>query len=86
MNRTTDASFFSCPICGKKPHVKTFNLNYGIAHCKGTLFKQHPLIQIETGYCNPSKLFRTLSVGWNGIQWERLNSLPITMKIEEFND
>lgn len=83
MSRTTDASFFSCSICGQKPYVKTFNLNYGIAHCKGTLFKRHPLIQIETGYCNPSKLFKTLSYGWNDSHWKTLNDLPITMHIEE---
>ena len=59
MSRTLDVAFFQCPICGKAPYVKTFNLNYGVAYCKGTLLKRHPLIQVKTGYCNPSKLFKT---------------------------
>ena len=53
MSRTLDVAFFQCPICGKAPYVKTFNLNYGVAYCKGTLLKRHPLIQVKTGYCNP---------------------------------
>lgn len=86
MKRTSDATFLSCPICGKKPYVKSYNLNYGVAYCNGTLFSRHPLIEVETEYCNPSKLFRTLSAGWNSIQWERLNSLPITMEIKEVEE
>lgn len=83
MKRTSDATFFSCPICGKNPYVKTYNLNYGTAYCNGTLLKRHPLIQVKTKYCNPSKLFKILSGGWNGVQWKRLNSSPIIIEIEE---
>ena len=65
MSRTSDIAFFPCPICKKTPYVKNFNLNYGTAYCKGTLLKRHPLIQVETGYCNPSQLFGTLANEWN---------------------
>ena len=83
MSRTLDVAFFQCPICGEAPYVKTFNLNYGVAYCKGTLLKRHPLIQVKTGYCNPSKLFKTLSRGWNDSHWKTLNDLPIILHIEE---
>ena len=65
MKRITDMNFFNCPICGKKPHVEIFNMNYGMAYCKGTFFKRHPLIKASTGYCNPSKLYETLMFKWN---------------------
>ena len=86
MSRTLDVAFFQCPICGKAPYVKTFNLNYGVAYCKGTLLKRHPLIQVKTKHCSPSKLFKTLSDGWNDIQWQRLNSLPIIIEMEEVEE
>lgn len=77
MKRINDRYFFTCPICGKKPYVKTFNLNYGIAYCKGSFFNKHPLIQVKTDYCNPSNLYNVLSKGWNNVLWEPLNNLPI---------
>lgn len=86
MNRTSDMAFFHCPICRQKPYVKISNLNYGIAYCKGTLLKKHPLIRVETGYCNPSKLIKTLSNGWNDSHWKTLNDLPIMMHVEEMSN
>ena len=81
MKRTTDMAFFTCPICGKKPYIKTFNINYGIAYCKGTFFKRHPLIEVSTGYCNPSRLYKTLSDGWADSHWKTLNDLPIRINV-----
>ena len=82
MNRTTDYRFFSCPICGERPYIKTINVNYGVAYCKGKLFKRHPIIQVSTGYCNPSELYEKLASGWAYSHWESLNSLPIRINME----
>ena len=86
MGRASGMEFFSCPICGKKPYVKIFNMNYGVAYCKGILLKRHPLIQVETEYCNPSKLIKTLSNGWNYTHWKTLNDLPIRIRVEEIGE
>ena len=86
MKRTLNEKFSPCPICGKKPYVNTYNLNYGTAYCNGSLLKRHPLIQVKTKHCSPSKLFKTLSDGWNDIQWQRLNSLPIITEMEEVEE
>lgn len=86
MSRTSGMEFFSCPICGKKPYVNIYNLNFGTAYCKGTLLKRHPLIQVKTEYCNPSKLIKTLSNGWNYSHWKTLNDLPIVMCVEEISE
>ena len=86
MSRTSGMEFFSCPICGKKPYVKIHNIKFGKAYCNGTLLKKHQLIQVETEYCNPSKLIKTLSYGWNDIHWKTLNDLPITISIKEISE
>lgn len=83
MRRTADWRFFSCPICGEKPYIKTFDLNYGTVYCKGRLFKRHPIIRVDSGYCNPSEVFKTLSSGWNYSHWESLNMLPIRINMEK---
>ena len=86
MERTTDIAFFDCPICGKSPYVATIDVNYGKAYCKGDFFHRHPIIEIKTGYCNPSKLYKTLSKGWNDSHWETLNTLPIRFHIEQVDE
>lgn len=86
MKRTTDMAFFTCPICGEKPYVKTFGIHYGTAYCKGTFLKKHPIIQVETGYCNPSEIFKKLSKGWADSHWKSLNDLPIRINIEHPNE
>ena len=65
MKRTTDIAFATCPICGKKPYIKTFDVNYGVAYCKGNFLKRHSILKAETGYCNPSMLYKVLSKEWN---------------------
>lgn len=66
--KTTNTAFSKCPICGKRPHVETYNLNQGKVYCRGTLFRKHHLIQFETDYQQPSKIFKTLINGWNDNQ------------------
>lgn len=81
MERTTDFAFFSCPICGEKPYIKTFNVNYGMAYCKGSFLKKHPMIMVDSGYCQPSELYKKLADGWNQSHWEPLNMLPIRINM-----
>lgn len=83
MSRTTDVAFFMCPICGERPYVKTFDVNYGMAYCKGTFFKRHPIIRVDSGYCNPSEIYKKLSNGWANSHWESLNMLPIRINMEQ---
>ena len=33
--RTKDNAAFPCPICGKKPHIKTYGVNTAHAYCTG---------------------------------------------------
>ena len=86
MKRTTDMAFFMCPICGEKPYVKTFGINYGMVYCNGKFGKKHPIIQVETGYCNPSEVFKKLSMGWADSHWKPLNDLPIRINMEHPNE
>ena len=83
MKRTTDIAFFMCPICGERPYVEIFGINYGVAYCKGKLFKRHPIIRVDSGYCNPSEIFKKLSNGWADSHWKSLNDLPIRMNMEQ---
>lgn len=83
MKRTTDYRFFSCPICGERPYIKVIDINYGIAYCKGKLFRKHPIIQVSTGYCKSSELYQKLANGWAYSHWESLNMLPIRINMEK---
>lgn len=83
MKRTTDWRFFTCPICGEKPYIKTYGINYGTVFCKGTFLKRHPIIKVDTGYCNPSEIYEKLSAGWADSHWESLNRLPIRINMEK---
>lgn len=65
MKRTTDIIFAICPVCGERPYIKTIDVNYGIAYCKGKFFKRHSMLKAETGYCRPSILHKALSKEWN---------------------
>lgn len=75
MRRTDDATFFTCPICGKKPYVKTYEMNAGYAVCKGHGFHRHKRILVIASFVQPSKLLKTLAEKWNQKQYEQVRFL-----------
>ena len=75
MRRTDDAAFFGCPICGKKPYVKTHEMHTGYAVCKGHGFRRHEKVLAVVGFAQPSKLLKTLAEKWNQKQYEQARFL-----------
>lgn len=65
MARTLDKAFFPCPICGKQPHVHTYDMCCGYATCKGGMFSRHKRVWVSVGDEQPSKLIESISRKWN---------------------
>lgn len=74
MSRSHDAAFFECPICGKKPYVETFELNFALAYCKGYWLHRHKKVSVSA-YERPSQLLKTLAINWNQIHYEQARFL-----------
>ena len=69
MKRTCDVVFFECPICGRMPHVETYDVISGQAFCKGHGFHRHKKVHVFVQFEYPSKLLKTLSEKWNQLQF-----------------
>ena len=75
MRRTSDAAFFPCPICGKKPYVKTHDVNVAWAFCKGYGFHRHNKVRTNVVFEQPSKLLKKLAEEWNQKMYEEARFL-----------
>ena len=75
MKRTCDALFSDCPICGKAPYVKTYELNAALAFCKGHGFHRHKKVWVFIPYERPSKLLERLAEKWNQMWFEEARFL-----------
>lgn len=78
MKRTCDVAFFGCPICGKKPYIKSYEINTARAFCKGYGFRRHKKVQALVGFAQPSKLLKILAEKWNQKQYEQARFLFFT--------
>lgn len=83
MPRITDALFFPCPICDKRPFVHVENDGLAYAYCSGHGFHRHR--KIFVGYCANiatqvnhdvrNKTVEILCRKWNQIGFRQTNMI-----------
>lgn len=52
-----------CPVCGKKPKIKYYEINAGWVYCKPIFGRKHK--EVVVNYAQPSKLKLALVTKWN---------------------
>ena len=53
-----------CPVCGRKPLIHTFGVNYAKVECKPWLSRRAHR-RVYTEYCQPSQLLEKAIETWN---------------------
>jgi hypothetical protein len=67
--RIKDDGFMPCPICGKKPYVRIYEVSRtktsSYAFCKGPITKRHKLIDAYVSFSEQYCFIANMRYEWN---------------------